>query len=132
MSNREDLGKLVLRVALGVVLLFHGVSKLTHGLGFVDRMLTEHGLPLILGYGTYVAEVVAPVLVILGWKARLAALVIAFDLVMAIALALRPMLFTIKGGGGWGVELEAMLLLTALAVFLLGSGRYRLGRGTWD
>jgi len=50
-----------------------------------------------------------------------------------MVLVLRPMIFTInERSGGWGVELEGLILLTALTVFLLGSGRYRLGRGAWD
>jgi putative oxidoreductase len=134
MPNREDLGKLVLRVAVGGILLFHGIYKLRHGVAWSEEALAAFGLPGFLAYGTYLAEVVAPILLLVGYKARLAALVIGFDMLMAMLLVLRPMLFTIKerGGGGWGVELESLLLLAAVAVFLLGSGRYRLGRGAWD
>jgi putative oxidoreductase len=56
-------------------------------------------------------------------------------MVMAIVLVLRQDLFTIKeAGGGWSIELEAFLLLTALALVFLGGGRYRIGRapGRWD
>ena len=133
MNNREDLGKLVLRVALGVIVLFHGIFKLRHGVAWIAQPLAGLGLPAFLAYGTYVAEVLAPVLLIVGYKARLAALVIVFDMLMAMVLVLRPALITInERGGGWGVELEALIFLSALAVFLLGSGRYRLGRGAWD
>jgi len=133
MNNREDLGKLVLRLALGVILLFHGVFKLRHGVAWIGGPLAAFGLPAFLAYGTYLAEVLAPVLLVVGYKARLAALVILFDMLMAIVLVLRPRILTVnQGGGGWAIELEALILLTALAVFLLGSGRYRLGRGMWD
>lgn len=133
MSTRDDAGKLLLRLTLGGILLFHGIFKLTHGVDWIRGPLGELGLPGFLAYGVYVAEVLAPVLLVAGWKARLAALVIAFDMLMAIVLVLRPRLLTVnQGGGGWGVELEAMILLVAIAVFLLGSGRYRLGRGVWD
>jgi putative oxidoreductase len=134
MNNREDLGKLVLRVALGSIVLFHGVFKLQHGVTWIEQPLAAVGLPGFLAYGVYLAEVVAPILLFLGYQARLAALVIVVDMVMAMVLVLRPMIFTVKerGGGGWGVELEGLILLTAVAVFLLGSGRYRLGRGAWD
>ena len=133
MSTRDDVAKLLLRVTLGGILLFHGVFKLTHGVEWMAGPLGALGLPGVLAYGTYGAEVLAPILLFVGWKARLAALVIAFDMVMAIVLVLRPRLFTVnQSGGGWGVELEGMILLVALSVFLLGSGRYRLGRGGWD
>jgi putative oxidoreductase len=133
MNNREDLGKLVLRLALGVIVLFHGVFKLRHGVAWIGGPLAAHGLPAFLAYGTYLAEVLAPVLLMVGYKARLAALVILFDMLMALVLVLRPRILTVsQGGGGWAIELEALILLTALAVFLLGSGRYRVGRGMWD
>jgi putative oxidoreductase len=134
MHNREDLGKLILRLALGGVVLFHGVFKLTHGVEWIKQPLAAHGLPGFLAYGTYLAEVLAPVLIVVGWKARLAALAIGFDMLMALFLVLRPQILAIKerGGGGWGVELEALILLVALVIFLIGSGRYRLGRGAWD
>jgi putative oxidoreductase len=133
MHNREDLGKLILRLALGGVVLFHGVFKLTHGVDWIKQPLAAHGLPGFLAYGAYLAEVLAPVLIVVGWKARLAALAIGFDMLMALYLVLRPQILAVKPqGGGWGIELEALLLFAALVIFLIGSGRYRLGRGAWD
>lgn len=133
MSTRDDLGKLLLRLTLGGIVLFHGVFKLTHGVEWIRGPLGNLGLPGFLAYGTYVAEVLGPVLLIVGWKARLAALAIAFDMLMAIVLVLHPKLLTVNpGGGGWGIEVEGMILLVAVSIFLLGSGRYRLGRGGWD
>lgn len=132
MPNREDMGKLLLRVTLAVIVVFHGVFKLTHGVEWMERPLAAFGLPGFLAYGTYVAEVIAPLLLLLGYRARLAALVILFDLLMAIVLVLRSRIFTLTGGGGWGIELEAMIVLVSLSVFCLGSGRYRLGSGRWD
>ena len=133
MSNREDAGKLLLRLSVAVIVLFHGVFKVTHGVEWIKQPLSDLGLPGFLAYGTYVAEVVAPLLLIIGFKARLAALVIALDLLTAIGLVLRGQLFVVKqGGGGWGVELEALIALSALAIVLIGSGRYRVGKGAWD
>jgi len=132
MATREDFGRLVLRLGLGAILLFHGIFKLTHGVEWIKGPLGTLGLPGFLAYGTYVAEVIAPVLVIVGWRARFAAMAIVFDMLMAMVLVLRPRLLTVTGGGGWGVEVEALILLAALSVALLGSGRYAIGRGAWD
>ena len=133
MSNREDAGKLLLRLGLGGILLFHGIFKLSHGVEWIKQPLAALGLPGFLAYGTYVAELVAPILLIVGFLGRLAGLVIALDLLMAMVLVLRPQLGTVKpGGGGWAPELEALLLIAGLVVFLIGAGRYRLGRGAWD
>lgn len=43
-TAREDLGRLVLRVSLALLLL-HGVSKLLGGVGFITGMLEKMGLP---------------------------------------------------------------------------------------
>lgn len=41
LKTHDDTGKLVVRVALATLLLFHGVSKLTVGGGFVSTMLAK-------------------------------------------------------------------------------------------
>src|SRR5919204_3990489 len=69
-SRQDDIGKLLLRIALGGILLFHGVFKLTHGVEWIKQPLAALGLPGFLAYGTYLAEVVAPVLLILGYRTR--------------------------------------------------------------
>jgi putative oxidoreductase len=123
--STEDLGKLVLRLALATIVLFHGVFKLTHGVEWMSQPLAALHLPAFLAYGTYVAELIAPLLLILGVWTRLAALVIAFDMLMAFVLVLGPQILDVRQqGGGWAVELEAMILLTAMSIALMGSGRY--------
>ena len=128
-TNRTDGGLLVLRLGLGALILFHGIYKVTHGVAWIAGPLGKVGLPAWLAYGVYVAEVVAPVLVIVGLWARPAALVIAFDMFMAIFLARRGDVAKINPmGGGWAIELELMFLVAALAIALMGSGRYGIGR----
>jgi len=129
-AKHPDLGLLVLRLALGIIVLFHGVAKLRHGVAWIQHPLTAIGLPPAMAYGAYVAELVAPVLLIVGKWTRIAALVIAFDMIMAIVLVLRPRLFALNDmSGGWAIELEALILATALALCLAGGGRYRIGAG---
>ena len=43
--NNSDLGKLILRLLVGLLLLFHGIDKLQHGYGFVEQMLVKTGFP---------------------------------------------------------------------------------------
>ncbi len=119
----------MLRLGLGTIMLFHGIFKVTHGVAWIAGPLGGVGLPAWLAYGVYVGEILAPVLVILGLWARPAALIIAFDMFMAIFLARRGDVAKISPmGGGWAIELEVMLLAAALAIALAGSGRYGLGR----
>lgn len=128
-ATNHDLGILVLRFAVAIIMLFHGLYKLTHGVEWIKGPLGELGLPGVLAYGTYVAEIVAPLFLIAGVATRPAALVIAFDMIMAIVLVLRPQITAIKeAGGGWAIELEVLLLLASLALFFTGAGMYRVTR----
>jgi putative oxidoreductase len=123
---RDDVGRLILRVMLAALLLFHGVDKIIHGVAWMQRPLEDLHLPFVLAYGTYAGEVLAPLLVLAGIFSRTASLVIAFNMVMALVLEAGRFLFTIQSTGGWGIELEAFYLLTAIAVAVLGPGRLSL------
>jgi len=125
--NLDDEGKLVLRVALAVLLLFHGISKLSGGIGFITGMLQNMGLPALFGYGVYLGEVVAPLLILVGVFTRPAALVVLINMVVAVLLAHTAQFFTLNETGGWALELQGMYFAAALAVALLGAGRYSLG-----
>jgi len=133
-GGEGDAGKLVLRVVLGVMVLFHGVTKITGGNAFVAGVVAKAGLPVGLAYLVYVGEVLAPVLVIVGAWTRPAALVIAVSMIVAVLLAGSSSLFVTNQYGGYGLELEAMFLFSALAVALLGAGRYSLSGadGRWN
>ncbi|HYC50279.1 MAG TPA: DoxX family protein [Gemmatimonadaceae bacterium] len=130
----NDSGKLVLRLAIGVLLLLHGVAKLKGGIGWMSGPLGAVGLPAFVGYGVSVGEIVAPLLMIVGKWTRLAGVVIAVNMLGAIILVQRDKVAALNQGGGWAVELEMLFLLGGVAVFLLGSGRYSLSRGVgrWD
>ena len=61
-----DIGKLILRVSLGVLVLLHGIGKLISGPDFVLKIVGAAGLPMAFGYLVYLGEVIAPVLLIVG------------------------------------------------------------------
>jgi putative oxidoreductase len=123
----DDEGKLLLRVVLALMLLFHGISKLSGGIGPIQGMLQGAGLPAIFGYGVYIGEVVAPLLMLVGLFTRAAALIVAVNMIVAVLLAHTAQFFTLNGTGGWALELQGMYFGAALAVALLGAGRYSLG-----
>ena len=133
-SDRDDQGKLLLRVLLASLLLFHGVSKLFGGVGFITGMLEKAGLPGALGYLVYVGEVVAPLLILVGLYTRAAALVVAINMVVALLLVHSAEFFTLNSTGGWALELQGMYLGAALVLALLGAGRYSIGgtAGRWN
>ncbi len=122
--NQEDVGKLALRFALGVFILFHGVAKLTGGIDFITDVVVKAGLPYFVAYGVYVGEVVAPLMVLAGWHTRIGAALIALNMIFAIWLVHASELLAIGPSGGWALELQGMFLFAALAVELLGPGRF--------
>jgi putative oxidoreductase len=133
-SSNDDLGKLVLRVVLAVLLLFHGVSKLYGGVGFITGMLEKMGLPSAIGYLVYIGEVIAPLMILFGVWTRAAALVVAGNMIVAVLLVHTSQFFTMSETGGWALELQGMYFFAALAVALLGAGRYSIGgrAGKWN
>ena len=120
----SDLGRLVLRLVLGILILFHGVAKITGGIAFVTGGVEKYGLPPALGYLVYVGEVIGPLLVIFGLWTRVGAFFILVNMIVAVLLAHTTQLFMIAKTGGYQLELQAMYLFGALAVMLLGAGRY--------
>ena len=124
----QDSGKLVLRVVLGALILLHGIAKLKNGLGPIEGMLAAHGLPAFLAYGGLIGEVVAPLMVLAGFHARIGAAVIAINMLFAFGLAHMAQLGQLNEQGGWAMELQGMFLFAALAILLLGPGRYAINQ----
>src|SRR5690349_2955777 len=103
-----DTGKLILRLALGILILLHGIAKITNGIDPIVGMVTKAGLPAAFGSLVYVGEVLAPILVIVGFLTRPAALVIAINMAVAVLLAHSSQLFELGKQGGWALELQGM------------------------
>lgn len=133
-SMSEDMGKFILRATLAILILFHGVAKIFGGVGFITGLVAKFGLPPAFGYFVYVGEVVAPLLMLLGIWTRPAALVIAINMVVAVFLVHMAEFFTLNKTGGWALELQGILFASALAVALLGAGRYSVAgtSGRWN
>ncbi|MGJ7496469.1 DoxX family protein [Variovorax sp. RT4R15] len=127
MIRSDDTGKLVLRLALGILILLHGVAKLSSGVGFVSSQLVAHGLPAALAYLVYIGEIIAPVMIIVGIYTRPAAWVMVINMLFAIGLVHMKQLTMLDKNGGWALELQGMFLFAALAVAFLGAGRFSVG-----
>ncbi|MDI9243753.1 DoxX family protein [Marinobacter sp. CHS3-4] len=126
MLENADLGKLIVRLTLGGLLLFHGIAKVFHGVGFIEGQLASHGLPTFLAYGVFIGELLAPLMVILGYQTRIGALIIVFNMLVAIALVHSGELLSLSQSGGWALELQGFFLFIAISVIFLGPGRYKL------
>ena len=127
-AMQQDLGKLVLRLSLGILVLLHGIAKLTGGIGGIVGIVEGAGLPGVLGYGALVGEVLGPLMLILGFHARIGAALVAINMLFAIGLAHMGELATLTEQGGWALELQGMFLFTAIALVCLGPGRWSVNQ----
>jgi putative oxidoreductase len=126
-SWRSSLASLILRLAVGGMLLLHGIAKLKGGIGPIEGMLTNAGMPEQLAWGVYLGEIVAPILLILGFLVPLAGLIVVGNMAFAIFLAHQADLTRLsEPGGGWAVELQMLYLVGGLACAILGAGKYSL------
>ena len=91
----EDIGKLILRVSIAVLMLFHGFAKLQNGIDGIKFLVTSAGLPEFFAYGVFLGEVVFPILIILGLFTRISSFFFAFTMVFAVFLAHSADIFTL-------------------------------------
>jgi len=124
MNNQLDLGKLVLRVTLGLLILLHGVAKIRGGIDPIVGMVAAAGLPGFIAYGAYIGEVLAPLMLIAGFHARIGAVLVLVNMLFAIGLAHLGELGQFNQAGGWALELQGMFIGTAIVIALIGPGRF--------
>jgi len=123
-NTQSDLARLLLRVTLGVLILLHGVAKLRGGMAGIEQMVVAHGWPSFIAYGVLIGEVLAPLMLIAGFHARIGGLLVAINMLFAFALVHLGQLGQLGPQGGWALELQGMYLVSGLAIALLGPGRW--------
>ena len=112
-------------------MLFHGMHKLIYGVGFIGDMLAAIGLPSFIAYGSLLAELVASLMIICGIWTRLASVVFAGNMVVAILMAHASEMFSLSPmTGGLVIELPLLYLLGAAVLCLTGGGRFAVTKGT--
>jgi putative oxidoreductase len=115
MSNRNEIGTLLLRVVLGIVFLAHGVSKFQGGIGNTAGWFESIGIPGFLAYAVGTIEVVGGIALILGLGTRVVSLLLGIIMLGAI--------FTVNLPVGFleGYVLDLVLLVLAVHLVLNGS-----------
>lgn len=126
----EDLGKLLLRLTVGVLLILHGVHKIFAGPHEIIEMVSAQHWPLFTAYGVYLGEVLGPLLVIFGFFTRIGGLLIFIDLIVAVLLTRGGNVWHLDGSGAWSIQVEALFGLGGLAIALLGAGKYSVTGAT--
>ncbi|HBO24568.1 MULTISPECIES: DoxX family protein [unclassified Providencia] len=126
--SHEDAGKLLLRLSVGGLMLFHGMSKLMTGASGIKALLASYGLPEFIAYGTIVGEVIAPIFIILGILTRPSALLVAFTMFVAWLMIGMDKTFLLDKTGAWAIESLVYFFVSGIALAFLGAGKYSVMR----
>lgn len=125
LPQRLNAALAILRIVLGAIFIAHGAQKLfVFGLAGVAGAFGQMGVPLpgVIGPAIAFLEFFGGIALVLGLFTQPVALLIAVDMLGAIALV------KINKGLIGGYELELVLLASALALALAGAGEYSLDR----
>lgn len=119
-------GIALLRVVAGIIFLMHGQQKMFEfGIGGVTGMMTGLGVPApgLMAVIVTLVELVGGIALILGAFTRIAALLVAIDVLVAFFLVHMPNGFFASNGG---VELVLILATVGVTLVLTGPGAMAL------
>jgi putative oxidoreductase len=127
-NSSNDLALLILRIALGSIMLAHGLQKVGVVPGGAPSLqatidgFAGMGIPNWLGYLSVTAELAGGIAILIGLLGRLAAFGVAVNMSIAI--------YKVHASKGFfapsGFEFPAALLAIAAALLLTGMGAYSL------
>jgi len=124
--QQPDIAKLILRLTVGGMMLFHGVHKIFSGVGFIAGKFEDIGMPGAFAYLVFLGEIVAPILLIIGYKTRIGATLIIATMIIAISLAFPGQWFALSKVGALAMENQYLFILSSLVIILLGAGKYSI------
>ena len=136
LATSDSFSLFVLRIALGVVVLPHGLQKVFGwfggwGLHGTLGWFASIGIPAFLGVLAIAADSLGALAVITGLGTRVAAFGIGVNMVVAALLVHRPNGFFMNWAGnqaGEGFEFHILAAAIALAVVIGGAGKWSLDR----
>ena len=133
MKKNTDAALMVLRIGIGILFLLHGIAKIKGGTGFIEEQMVKNALPSQLAYLVYMGEVIAPVMMIVGFRTKLAAFIIMGTIGFIIFLTGMDKFGQLTQVGAWALEVQALFFTGALALFLAGGGKYAAShKHKWD
>jgi len=114
----NDTGLLLLRIAIAVIFLYHGLPKLTKSKMMSPMMGMPAGMIFMLG----MIEVVASLGLVFGVYTQLSALILVIIMVGAIGMKIMKwnVPFAATDKSGW--EFDFILLFACIAILLGGGG----------
>jgi len=123
---KDDVGKLILRLTIAILMLFHGFHKLS-GIEGIKNSVTNSGLPEFLAYGVYLGEIIVPILIIVGLYTRICSFIFAMTMLFAIYLVHSSHIFALnERTGALAIESPLIFMLVAIALMFLGAGKISL------
>ncbi|HKG18023.1 MAG TPA: DoxX family membrane protein [Solirubrobacteraceae bacterium] len=130
LGRLAGIAPLGLRLVLGVVMVIHGYGKVVTGPARFGLGLGALGVPApeLMGYVVTVVEVAGGILLLVGLLSRVAALVLAIEMVFTIALVKVDVGLISAPRGAPGAEFDLALLAGFLAIVLAGPGKFSLDR----
>jgi putative oxidoreductase len=121
LDRLQPLALLVMRLALGAIVVTHGYDKVFGGLHHHAQMVAGMGLPAWLGYVSSFTEFLGGLLLLVGLFTRPAAFAVCVDLVVAIwKVHLHNGLIGSPDRPGYELALAAAALAFALIFFGAG------------
>lgn len=133
MNTKQNIGLLIIRIGISFTMLIYGITKLIYGIDFIKDVFTLHGLPSFLGYGIYIGEIIAPILIIIGFRTKLAGFIFAFNCLVAILMAQLPNLLKLNEFGGWAIGPIFIYMIFGVALIFTGAGKYAISTNNkWD
>lgn len=125
MTNTQQIGALVLRLALGVMFIAHAALKIfVFTIPGTAAFFAAQGFPAWTAYPVIFGELIAGVLLIAGVQVRLVSLATLPILIGALAVHLPNGWVFSAPNGGW--EYPAFLVVLAVVQALIGEGAYAL------
>jgi len=137
LATKDDYGALIARVALGLVILPHGLQKTLGwygGGGFEGTMgffTTQLGIPSVFALLAILAESLGALALILGLLGRVSALGVGITMGVAMLMVHVPHGFFMNWFGaqqGEGIEFFLLAMALALITVVKGSGALSLDR----
>jgi len=125
-----DVGILILRISVGIVMVAHGLPKIFWKRElFNKKWKKEYGFPLGSVILTGIVQVVGGLAIIVGIFTQLSSLILALNMLVATYISIwkhdEPFLSTPEGKG-WDVNF--LLVGALITLVLLGGGTWSLGR----
>jgi len=136
-DSTGDWSPVPLRIALALSMLVHGLGNLGVGPSgpgsldaFAEFLGTAAGIPMpsVFAIVVTVVEVGGGIALLLGVLTRYVAVLIAFDMAVAMVTVHLPNGYPVSNGG---VELALTLFLIAVALALTGGGKLSLERAVF-